>query len=397
MTWDDRRVAREAKAMTRQEVIMKAVEGRITWIQAAEILRLTARHLRRLREQFESLGSRGLADGRAGCEKTTRISESVLREVCRLKREVYPDFSVRHFHEQLTGKHGISLSYTWTKNVLQAAGIVPKERGRGRYRRRRERRAMVGMLLHLDASTHAWLPDQPSQDLVVMLDDADGRILFARFFEQEGTRSTMVALKHVLLRWGRFCEFYTDRGSHFCRTTRSEAGPDAVQQGQVTRALRSLGIRHILARSPEARGRSERAFGTIQGRLPQELRVAGVQGYAAANDYLEATFVPDFNRRFTVKPKEAESAFTSLAGFDAELVLSVHHDRVVRNDHTVTLAQLVFQLPPSKDRVSFARCPVTVHEFLDGTWGVSFQGKVLARYDQDGQPQPKARRPEKAA
>src|SRR5512134_73190 len=327
MTRDERSVARKAKAMTRQEVIMKAVEGRITWIQAAEILHLTSRHLRRLRERFEQLGSQGLMDGRASCPRQKKIPERILREICRLKRQVYPDFSVRHFHEQITSKHGVSLSYSWTKNVLQAAGIVSKAPGRGQYRRRRERRAMVGMMLHLDASTHAWLPDLPSQDLVVMLDDADGRILFARFFEQEGTRSTLIALKHVLLRWGRFCELYTDRGSHFCHTTKSEAGPDPVQQGQVTRALRTLGIRHILARSPEARGRSERAFGTIQGRLPQELRVAGIPTYAAANDYLEATFVPDFNRRFTVRPREAERAFTSLAGFDVELALTLHHER----------------------------------------------------------------------
>jgi hypothetical protein len=383
--------------MTRQEVIMKAVEGRITWSQAASILRVTPRHLRRMRARFEHLGSRGLVDGRAGCERTTKIPEHVLRQICRLKREVYPDFSVRHFHEQLTGKHGISLSYTWTKNVLQAAGIVEKAPGRGQYRHRRERRAMVGMMLHLDASTHAWLPDLPAQDLVVMLDDADGRILFARFFEQEGTRSTLTALNHVLLRWGRFCELYTDRGSHFCYTTKAEAGPDLVQPGQVARVLRTLGVRHILARSPEARGRSERAFGTIQGRLPQELRVAGIRSYAAANAYLEATFVPDFNRRFTVKPREAERAFTSLAGTDLELVLTIQHERVVRNDHTVTVGPVTLQLPPSKERVSFARCPVTVHEFLDGTLGVSFQGKVLARYDQAGELMRRERRAEKAA
>ena len=160
--------------MTRQEVIMKAIEGRISWIQAADILRLTARHVRRLRERFEHRGSRGLLDGRAGCERRKKIPEEVLREMCRLKREVYPDFSVRHFHEQLVGKHRIDLSYTWTKNVLQAAGVVPKESGRGRYRRRRERRAMAGMLLHLDGSTHGWLPELPPQDLVVLLDDADG-------------------------------------------------------------------------------------------------------------------------------------------------------------------------------------------------------------------------------
>jgi hypothetical protein len=397
MTRDERAVARKARAMTRQEVIMKAVEGRITWSQAAAILRVTPRHLRRMRERFEELGSRGLLDGRAGCERTTRVAEHILREVCRLKREVYPDFSVRHFHERLTAKHGISLSYTWTKNVLQAAGIVEKARGRGQYRRRRERRAMVGMMLHLDASTHAWLTDLPSQDLVVMLDDADGRILFARFFEQEGTLSTLIALKHVLLRWGRFCELYTDRGSHFCLTTKAEEGPNAVQHGQVPRVLRTLGIRHILARSPEARGRSERAFGTIQGRLPQELRVAGIKTYDAANEYLDATFVPDFNRRFTVKPREAERAFTSLAGTDLELVLTIQHERVVRNDHTVTIGPRCLQLPPSRERVSFARCPVTVHEFLDGTLGISFQGKVLARYDQTGELLRRERRTERAA
>ncbi len=397
MTRGERSVAGEAKAMTRQEVITKAVEGRITWIQAASILRVTARHLARLRGRFEHLGSRGLLDGRAGYEHRKRIPEAVQREVCRLKREVYPDFSVRHFHERLTERHGVELSYTWTKNLLQAAGLVEKAPGRGQYRRKRERRPMVGMLLHLDGSTHQWLAELPMQDLVVMLDDADGRILFARFFEQEGTRSTLAALKHVLLRWGRFCELYTDRGSHFCRTTRAGEGPEEVQQGQVARTLRALGIRHILARSPEARGRSERAFGTIQGRLPQELRVAGIRTYAEANTYLESTFVPDFNTRFTVRPRDAERAFTSLAGVNLDLVLTVQHERVVRNDHVVVFGPLELQLPPSKDRTSFARCPVLVHEFLDGTLGVSFQGNVLARFDRDGLPQPKLTRTNKAA
>jgi transposase len=383
MTRDERLVARKAKAMTRQEVVMKAVEGRITWIQAAEILRVTSRHLRRLRDRFEHLGSAGLVDGRAACRRTKEVPEEVLRKICHLKREVYPDFSVLHFHEQLETKHGISLSYTWTKNVLQAAGIVAKSPRRGQYRRRRERRAMVGMMMHLDASTHAWLADLPPRDLVVMLDDADGRILFAQFFEQEGTRSTLIALKHVLVRWGRFCELYTDRGSHFCVTTKAEAGPDVVQHGQVARVLRALGIRHILARSPEARGRSERAFGTIQGRLPQELRVAGIQTYEAANEYLETTFVPDFNRRFTVKPREAERAFTSLAGTDLELLLTGQHERVVRNDHTVSLA-VTLQLPPSRLRVSFARCPVVVHEFLDGALGGQLPGQAARPLRLDG-------------
>jgi hypothetical protein len=201
----------------------------------------------------------------------------------------------------------------------------------------------------------------------------------------------------VLLRWGRFCELYTDRGSHFCRTAKAGEGPEEVQQGQVARVLRSLGIRHILARSPEARGRSERAFGTIQGRLPQELRVAGIRTYAEANAYLESTFVPDFNRRFTVTPRDPERAFTSLARVNLDLVLTLQHERVVRADHVVVFGQLELQLPPSRDRISFARCPVLVHEFLDGSLGVSFQGKVLARFDRDGLPQPLLRRTDKAA
>jgi hypothetical protein len=309
----------------------------------------------------------------------------MVEEICRLKRDLYPDFSVRHFHDFATERHGITAGYTWTKDVLQMHGLAEKSRGRGQYRRKRERRPMIGMLLHLDASTHPWLQGLPNQDLEVMLDDADGRILFARFFEQEGTFSTLVALKHVLVRLGRFCEFYTDRGSHFCTTTRAEAGPNEEQHGQVSRVLRALGIRHILARSPEARGRSERAFGTIQGRLPQELRLAGIRSYQDANTYLVTTFVPDFNRRFTVTPAEAESAFTPLAGVDLELLLTLQHDRVVRNDNTVAFEKLELQLPRTPDRIHFARCPVVVHQLLNGTLAVSFHGRLVARFGQDGQ------------
>ncbi len=391
------RVARESKAMTRQDVIKKAVEGKINWLQAADILQLSVRHMRRLRERYEQFGIPGLKDGRIDWKRPLRLAPSLVDEICRLKRDVYADFSVRHFHEFLSGKHGVTISYTKTKDILQMRGLVERSPGRGKYRRKRERRPMVGMLLHLDASTHPWIEGVQEQDLVVMLDDADGRILFARFVEQEGTLSTLMALKHVLVRFGRFSELYTDRGSHFCRTSKAGEDPDDEQGGQVARVLSALGIRHILARSPEARGRGERAFGTIQGRLPQELRLAGIQTYPAANDYLDATFVPGFNKRFTVKPLDAERAFTSLAGIDLDLLLTAQHPRIVRNDNTVVFYRLELQLPASKDRISFAKCPVLVHEFLDGTLGVSFHGKVLARFDQAGLPLPRGRRVEKAA
>ncbi|MBV8771878.1 MAG: hypothetical protein JO166_06040, partial [Deltaproteobacteria bacterium] len=156
----------------------------------------------------------------------------------------------------------------------------------------------------------------------------------------------------------------------------------------MSQALRALGIRQILARSPQARGRSERAFGTIQGRLPQELRVHAITDYSAANRYLEQHFIADFNRRFTVKPAQPESAFVRLAGIELELVLSSRHERVVRNDNTVTFKNLILQLPSSRQRIHFVRCPVTVHQFSNGTLGVSYQGRLLARYDAMGQPLP---------
>jgi hypothetical protein len=324
-------------------------------------------------------------DQRGGRPRRQRVKAGTIEFLCRLKRDVYPDFSLRHFYEQVTERHGVKVSYNWLRLMLQEAGVVEKEPARGKYRRQRERRPMVGMLVHLDASTHEWIPGLPRQDLVVALDDGDSRILYARFFPQEGTASTFAALESVVRNYGRFCELYTDRGSHFCQN--GPAGELAEEQhGQVSQALRALGIRQILARSPQARGRSERAFGTIQGRLPQELRYHGITDYAAANRYLEQHFVADFNRRFTVKPAQAESAFVKLAGIELELLLSSRYERVVRNDNTVTFKNLTLQLPSTRHRIHFVRCPVLVHQFSNGMLGISYQGRLLARYDGAGSP-----------
>lgn len=371
--------------MTRKQVILMAIREQITWIQAADILGITARHMRRLKVRFERQGWDGIRDYRGSTPRRRRIGPKTIRRLCALYEQRYQGFSVRHFWERATEAHHFRLSYTWTRLVLQAAGLVPKAPARGKYRRKRERRPLVGMLVHLDASTHAWLPGQPMQDLVVALDDADGRILYARFWPQEGTASTFAALQHVLSHHGRFSELYTDRGSHFCHTPAAGAAPDPGHPTQVQRALTALGIRHILARSPEARGRSERAFGTLQGRLPQELRLHGIPDYAAANLYLTTTFVPDFNRRFTVKPAQSGSAFVPLVGLDLRLVLSAHHARVVQNDSTVRFGPVVLQLPPTRERLHYVRCPVLVHELPDDSLALSYQGRLLARYDRTGQ------------
>jgi transposase len=381
----ERQVQREARAMTRREVITKAIAKRLSWIQAAEIIGIKPRQMRRIRWRVERYGLDAVMDQRGGRPRRKRIKAGTIELLCRLKRDIYPDFSLRHFYEHVTEKHGVKVSYNWLRLMLQEAGVVEKEPARGKYRRQRERRPMVGMMVHLDASTHQWIPGLAKQDLVVALDDADGRILYARFFPQEGTASTFAALESVIRNYGRFCELYTDRGSHFCQS--GPAGELAEQQeGQVSQALRALGIRQILGYSPQARGRSERAFGTIQGRLPQELRHHGITDYAAANRYLEQQFIADFNRRFTVKPSQLESAFVKLAGIELELVLSSRHERTVRNDNTVTFKNLILQLPSTRQRIHFVRCPVTVHQFSNGTLGVSYQGHLLARYHATGEP-----------
>ena len=381
----ERQVRREARAMTRREIITKAIAKRLSWIQAAEIIGIKPRQMRRIRWRVEHYGLEAVMDQRGGRPRRKRIKAGTLELLCRLKRDIYPDFSLRHFYEHVTEKHGVKVSYNWLRLMLQEAGVVQKEPARGKYRRQRERRPMVGMLVHLDASTHEWIAGLPRQDLVVALDDADGRILYARFFPQEGTASTFAALEAVLRNYGRFCELYTDRGSHFCQN--GPAGKIAEEQnGQVSQALRALGIHQILAYSPQARGRSERAFGTIQGRLPQELRHQCINDYATANHYLEQHFIPDFNRRFTIKPAQPESAFVKLTGIELELVLSSKHERVVRNDNTVSFQNLILQLPSTRHRRHFVRCPVIVHQFANGTLGISYQGRLLARYDALGGP-----------
>lgn len=387
----------EARAMTRKEIILKAINQQITWIQAADILGITPRHMRRLKGVYESQGYGGLRDHRAGRSYRRRIPVETIWELCWLKKEVYPDFSVQHFYEYATQKHKLSLSYNWARIVLEEAGIVERAPTRGKHRRKRERRPMTGMLIHIDGSTHTWIKGLPQQDLILVLDDADGRALYGRFFPQEGTMSTLTALGHVLTRYGRFCELYHDGGSHFGRTSHAGQGPDEEQNGEVTRVLKTLGIRQIFARSPEARGRSERAFGTFQGRLPQELRLEGIRSYDEANLYLNKAFLPRFNRQFTVKPAQPESAFVPLAGINLRLLLSVQEERVVRNDNTVTYNNVIFQIPERPERIHFVRCPVTIHEFPDGTLGISYQGKLLGQYEKDGKFIPSKRKISQAA
>lgn len=375
---------------TRREIIIQAIAGKMSWIQAADILGMTDRHLRRCRAKFDEFGVDGLVDRRGGSSRRKRVSVSTIEKVCALKQTMYADFSIKHFHEKIIEKHGLKLSYTLTRMVLQDAGIVEKQPGRGTHRRKRDRREMEGMMLHNDASTHTWIAEQPPRDLVVTMDDASSKVLHMKFVEQEGTMSTLDALHAVVSNHGRFAEFYTDRGSHFCRTPK--AGAASETEGQVSRVCKTLGIRQILAHSPQARGRSERFFKTVQGRLPQELRAAGITAYGAKADRFLEAFRLDMNRRFATKPKVATSAFVRLIGVDISLICSIQHERTVSNDNTVSFENMTLQIPKSQHRNHYVRCQVIVHRMLDHTLTITYQGRPVGRFQSDGRPLVTSRR-----
>lgn len=386
----DALLASRVKAMTRIEVMTKAMEGKLRWIDVAGILGLTPRQVRRLRERAEKQGIEYVVDQRGGRPRRQRIAAETVQKLCQLRQsENYLDFSVRHFWEHAVEKHGLKLSYSHALAVLQAAKLAEKLPKRGTYRRRRERRPMRGMLLHIDASTHLWFGAQPC-DLVAVLDDADGRLLYAMFVAQEGVASTLAALAHVLKHHGRFVELYHDRGTHYGK----REGLDASEpSGQVQRVLRAVGVRQIFARSPEARGRSERAFGTLQQRLVAELKRHGISEMAEANGYLWAGgFIADFNRRFTVKPAQPESAFARITGIDFELLTAIQHERTVGRDNVVRFEGMPLQLPEGSKRTTYAGCPVKVHE-LANELVVSWQGNTIGRFTTVGDPLPlRARR-----
>src|SRR5205085_4776901 len=287
------------RAMKVQDVMLQAMAKKITWWQAAEILGISDRHMRRWRERYVEEGYNGLLDRRRGKPWRRRVPVATVEKVFGLYREKYFDLNVQHFHEKLQTEHGIELSYTWVKQALQGAGLVARGRQRGAHRKRRERRPLPGMLLHIDGSRHQWFQDERWYDLIVILDDATSEIYYAQLVEEESTATVMAALRAVIASQGIFCALYSDWASHFFYTPKGGGKVDREQLTQVGRALKSLGLEMIAAYSPEARGRSERNFGTWQGRLPQELRLRGITTVAAANEFLQTRYIKEFNAKFT--------------------------------------------------------------------------------------------------
>jgi Helix-turn-helix domain len=372
------------RMMKIQEVLLRAMARKITWFQAAEILGFTDRHLRRIRERYQEFGYDGLFDRRLGKPSPKRVPLATVELVLGLYRDQYFDLNVRHFHEKLQAEYQIDLSYTWVKAALQGAGLVARARKRGVHRKRRERRPLPGMLLHIDGSRHQWFQDERWYDLIVILDDATSEIYYAQLAEQESTFTVMAGLKEVIEGKGVFCALYSDRGSHFWLTPKTGGKVDPHRLTQVGRALRELGVQMIPAYSPQARGRSERNFSTWQGRLPQELRLHGIHTLEAANRFLREHYIAEFNRRFQVPAREHGSAFVRRCSKDLDLIFALQYQRTVNRDNTVSIQNLQLQIEPVRWRATLAGCTVTVHQHLDGTFTLTHGPQRLGRYRAEG-------------
>jgi len=363
-----------------QEVILKAMAGKLKWWEAAEIIGVTDRTMRRWRERYQEHGYSGLWDYRKRSPSPKRIAVATLEQVLQLYREKYFDFNVQHFHEKLEEEHGIQQSYTWVKTALQEAGLVERRKKRGSHRKRRPRKPLPGMMLHIDASEHRWFGDERKYELIVILDDATSEIYYAQLVESESTRSMLRALREVVETWGVFCTLYSDRAGHFFVTPHANQKVDKTRVTQVGRALQELGTKMIPAYSPQARGRSERSFGTWQGRLPQELRVRKITQLDQANEFLRNEYMAEFNRRFTVAAAEKGTAFVRTKRSDLDLVFSIQQERVVNQDNTIQVDNRVFQIEKTRWRDTLAGATVVVHEHLDGRVSIHYGPHRIAEY-----------------
>jgi len=375
------------RAMKVADVLLQALKERQPWIHVAEVLGVSARTVRRLRLRYEQRGFDGLFDHRRQRPSPRCVPLAEVQRLLRLYRDRYGGFNVRHFHQIAQREHAVTLSYSFVKQALQAAGLVTKRRPRGRHRRRREPRPCFGELLHLDGSLHPWLALMPEakQTLLAIVDDATKQLLYAELVDGgESTAAIMLVLRAVLERYGVPGALYTDRAHWAVHTPTSGTAPDRFRLTQVGRALKRLGIEHIVSYSPQARGRSERVNGTLQDRLVNELRVAGIGTVAAANRYLRERFLPDFNARFGRPPTDPAGAFVPVGTHDLDQILCHEEERVVARDNTVSLDRVVLQISKQRGRRSCAGLHVLVRRHLDGQHSVWWGPRCLGRFDPHG-------------
>ena len=384
------------RAMTMREVILRAISGEYTWLQAAEILGMDPRSLRRWRARMEEYGYPGLIDMRRGVPSPRRVAVGEIERITKLYRDVYRGYNARHFYQTVKREHGVSLSYTYVRQLLQGAGLMKKGRARGKHRLRRERKPQFGQMLHLDGSRHGWfaLVPEEKQTLIQVVDDATSRLLYAQLWPGETTRAVMTAMWEVVREHGIPESFYTDRAGWAFETPKAGGKVSTTHLTQIGEALARLGIEHIPSYSPQARGRSERMNRTLQGRLINELRVAGISTLEAANRYLRERYLPLHNDEFALEPAEPTSAFVGLAGVELDEIFYEQTTGKVAKDNTVSVEGVLLQIEKQVERRTCAGLSVQVRRHLDGGYTVRRGAQLLGAYDSEGHSRPaKAKMP----
>jgi transposase len=376
------------RAMKMQEVILKALSGEIHWFRAAEILGMSPRALRRWRVGFEKYGYTGLLDGRRREPSIRRAPIEEVERILGLYRETYRGWNVRHFHQTVKREHGVKLSYTSVKKLLQEAGLVKRRRARGRHRLRREPRACFGEMVLIDGSDHEWLElvSGERQTMLCIIDDATSRMLYAQLWEEETTRAVLSGLYEVVRTYGIPGALYSDRASWAFETPKAGGPVDKTRLTRVGAVLKRLGVEHIPSYSPEGRGRSERAHRTFQDRVVKELKLAGVRGLAEANEYIRSRYLPVHNESFSRPPSDPASGFVPVGSFDLDAIFFEEEDRQVARDNTVVVQGVRFQILPQPGRRSCAGLTVSVRRHMNGTYSIRRGVQVLGRYDDTGRP-----------
>jgi transposase len=367
-----------------RDVLSRWESGDLSMMEAGELLGMSERQFRRYRDRYEEEGLEGLVDGRLGKPSPKRVPGKDKALMLGLYASSYHGWNVKHFHEHLVGHYGFRWGYTWVKTQLHTAGLVGRAKRRGAHRRKRERKPFEGMMLHQDGSRAEWLAGKPALDLIVTMDDATSTIYSAFLVEEEGTASTFRACLEAFAEQGLPSCLYTDRGSHYFHTPQAGGKVAKDVLTQVGRALAHLGIEHIPAYSPEARGRSERMFGTLQDRLMKELALAGISEIAAANRFIRDIYLPQHNARFARPAALAETAFVVVDPSLLAETLCIEEERIVARDNTVVFGNRRLQLPSSQARAHYVKAHVKVRQYPDGTLAVFHGPRLLARYDAAG-------------
>lgn len=381
------------RAMKIQEVILRAMSGEVKWHEAAEIIGISPRSLRRWRQRYEEYGYDGLFDRRRSRPSPRRAPYNEVKKILRLYREKYFGFNVYHFHGILKREHQVTLSYSFVKKALQEAGLVKKKRKRGRHFKKRERRSCFGEMLHIDGSPHAWiaLKKDERQSLIHVLDDATSRLLYAQLWPQETTWAILNGLGEVVNKHGLPMSLYSDRASWAFNTPKAGGKVDKKNLTQVGRVLDRLGVEHIPAYTPQARGRSERINRTLQDRLVNELRVKGIRTIHSANRYLREEFIPRYNEEFSREPADPETAFVSPGQTDLDQILCIQEERTVAKDNTVVMNNVKIQIDKQPGRSTCAGLRVTIRKHLNEGYTVWWGTRRFGRYDKKGRQIPKSK------